>query len=338
MYGNVPERIDKSYIFSRISEEDIFYKYMGIYPNTTDFFVNPFRTDTHADCKFYRDNRGVLKFNDFAYKWNVDCFNVVQHIYKDSYPQALERVFRDFNLANIEPNFNSISNIIQVETSKDSTFLDIKVQRKDFTKWELDLWSSWGYSMDTLKLFNIGSLLRLWIRDKLIYTYNSKDPGFVYYFGNNQDGMPIYKIYFPLRDKYRFLQNAGDILQGYSQLPETGDFLLITKSYKDVGCIFNYQIPSVAPMGETVLITPEQFEDLNNRFFKIFTLFDRDRAGMIASKLYQKTYGTTPLLFDSTSGGLFRKKDEPKDFVDHHVVCGPRELIDMIDYVKDTYL
>lgn len=338
MYGNVPERIDREFILSKVSEEDIFYKYMGIYPNENDFFCNPFRTDTKADCKFYRDSRLVLKFNDFAYKWNVDCFNVVQYIYKDTYPQALERVARDFKLYDNEVDLSSFGASVIEEYSKKNSFREIKVQRKEFTKWELELWNSWGYTKETLDFYRIGSLLRLWVGDRLIYTYSSKDPGFIYHLGNNEDGLPLYKAYFPLRSSYRFIQNVGNILQGYHQLPENGEFCLITKSMKDVGCIYHYGIPAVAPMGETVLITPEQFEDLNNRFFHVFTLFDRDRAGMIATKLYQKTYGTTPLLFDSLSGGLFRKKDEPKDIVDHHIEFGNRELSEMIEHVKETYL
>lgn len=337
MFGNIPERITKEHILARISEEDIFFKYMGIYPNTSDFFSNPFRTDRHADCRFYRDARGVLKFNDFAYKWNWDCFNVVQKIYNCNYPEALEKVFSDFNLKEITPDFDMLDERARLAEGFKDRYVEIKVQRKDFTKWDKDLWYSWGYTDDTLRLFRISSLLRLWLGDRLIYTYSPKDPGFIYYFGNDEQGRPLYKAYFPLRDKYRFIQNVGDILQGYHQLPDGGDFLVITKSLKDVGCMYNYNIPSVAPMGETVLITPEQFEDLNNRFFQIFTLFDRDRAGMIASKLYQKTYGTTPLLFESENR-LVRKKEEPKDFVDNHIYYGALELNDMINYAKEIYI
>lgn len=340
MYGNIPERITREHILSRITEEDIFFKYMGIQPNTEDFFRNPFRADTHADCKFYRDNtlKRALKFNDFAYKWNVDCFNVVQFLYKLNYPQALEKIFRDFNLAEVVPDMSSNYNDgLITERGKEKSFLDIKVQRREIFKLDLDIWGKWGYTKETLSLLKIAPLLRVWVRGDIIYNFTLKDPGYVYHLGHSSDGQPLYKIYFPLREQGKFLQNTGDSLQGYHALPEGGDFLLITKSMKDVGCSFNYDIPSVAPMGETVLISPEQFEDLNNRFFRIFTLFDRDRAGMLASKLYQTTYGTIPLLFDSNNR-LFRSKDEPKDFSDHHEAYGVRPMLDIIEHVKQIYL
>ena len=69
------ENLSKEFLLSKVTEEDIFMKYLNIYPNLNDYFRNPLRTDAHPDCKFYRDSRGTLKFKDFAYGMNIDCFN-----------------------------------------------------------------------------------------------------------------------------------------------------------------------------------------------------------------------------------------------------------------------
>lgn len=339
MYENQNNLQDltKEFILSRISEKDIFHKYMGIYPNTTEYFTNPFRQDTYPDCRFYEDSRGVLKFNDFAYKWNVDCFNVVQKLFNCNYGEALIQIANDFNIFEKEINYETIEIAKEFKESEESIGRKIGVQRKDFTKWDLDFWISQGWSIEALNLFKVGSLLRAWIDNRLIYNYNKKDPGFVFYFGMSKHYIPQYKLYFPLRQRYRFLQNTGNILQGYEQLPEEGENLLITKSYKDVGALWGFNIPSVAPMSETTIITPEQFEDLNNRFFNIYTLFDRDRAGMIASQIYRKTYGTTPLLFESTNR-LFRTAGEPKDFTDNYKTYGLNYMVDFVNEVKEQLL
>lgn len=334
-----PEKLTREFILSRITEEDIFYKYMGIRPRTDGYFVNPFRNDDYPDCKFYRDSRGVLKFNDFAYKWNVDCFNVAMKVYNCNYGEVLHKIAKDFDIYNVQPNLETLNNVTKHIQDKEALNKEIQVQRKDFTKWDIDYWISQGWSKEALELFNVGSLLRAWmVKDGKriqIYEYNKKDPGFVYYFGMHKI-IPQYKLYFPLRNNFRFLQNTNhEIIQGWHQLPEEGETLVITKSFKDVGALWGFGFPAIAPMAETVLIKPEQFEELNNRFFDIYTLFDRDRTGMVASQLYRKSYNTTPLLFDSE--GLFRKESEPKDFTDHLKAYGNMYIVDLIEaYKYDT--
>lgn len=332
------EELTRLFVLSRISEEDIFFKYLGIYPNMTDYFRNPLRPDSTADCRFYRDSRQVLKFNDFAYKMNLDCFNVVSRLHNNAnFNEVLKIIAEDFNLFESDINYSLAERLETFKKDNKSQYVDMKVQRRDFTKWDLEFWQKNGWSLETLKIFKVSPLLRAWINGNQMYTYSSKDPGYVYFLGNDELGRPHYKLYFPLRDRYKFIQNIGDAIQGLEQLPEHGDFLIITKSYKDVGCMFNYDLPSIAPMGETVLLSDEQFEDLNNRFFKIFTLFDRDRAGMIGSQLYRKRFGTIPLLFDARNNQLFRNKTDPKDFTDHHIDLGIQEMLDIINYTKEEY-
>lgn len=328
------EKLTKEYILSRISQEDIFYKYLGISPNTVEFFSNPLRADSHPDCKFYRDSRNVLKFHDFAYKWNVDCFNVVCRIHNCNYGEALHIIAKDFNLKDSSVNYTP--NIIPFET-KESIGRDIKVKRKEFTKEELLFWEENGWTKEMLDFYQISSLLYVWLDNNKIYTYHKRDMGFVYYFGMSKHLLPQYKLYFPQRTRFRFLQNTGNILQGYKQLPEGGDLLVITKSMKDVGLLNAYGIPAVAPMSESNVISEEQFEDLSNRFFHIVTLFDRDRAGMTASKRYKDKFNTIPLLFDA-NGKLFRGPDDPKDLTDHFKEYGNNFMIDLIEDTKQYLL
>jgi hypothetical protein len=332
MFGH-KEKITRDILLSFISEEDIFFKYLGLYPNTKDYFRNPLRIDEYPDCKFYRDPRGVLKFNDFAYGMNLDCFNVVSRLNNNcNYPTALEIVAKDFQIykrlqgEEVNYDFESITPIEITNEAKEGK--KIQVKRSEFSKWDLNFWISQGWSLESLKLFMVDSIQYAWVDGELIYNYSKKDPAFSFYFGYGQ-----YKLYFPLRTRGRFMQNMSGILQGYEQLPEGGDFLVITKSMKDVGALWGFGIPAVAPLAEGVLMTTEQFEELNNRFFRIFSLFDRDRAGMIAAQKYRKKFGVEPLLFDSKNG-LFRDKDEPKDFSDHYKAWGTTEMLDFVNDVK----
>lgn len=332
--GRSTEPLTKEFILSRISEEDIFVKYMNIHPNTYDYFKNPLRADNHADCRFYRDGRGVLKFKDFAYNLNIDCFNLVMMVFPDhnNYGLALRKIAEDFKLYEKDVDYSVLSNWENNIKDASKKFSIIAVKRKEFTKDELLWWQEQGIYKEVLSHYKVSSLQMLWLNGNLIYNFNKKDPGYVYHFN-----LYNYKAYFPLRKEYRFIQNIDrNTLQGYEQLPKEGTFLVITKSMKDVLCMYSFDIPSIAPSSETVLINEKDFSELANRFFYIFTLFDRDRAGMHMSWIMRKKYNTIPLLFESK--GLMRRKEEPKDFTDNYKEFGTSYLQDLIEEVKANYL
>lgn len=328
------EPITKEFILSRITEEDIFLKYLNIYPDLNGRYKNPLRDDNQADCNFYRDSRGILKFKDFAYRMNLDCFNVVQLTRTNgNYGLALKQIVEDFKLETKDIDYSVVANWKEAVEKASKKLSVIQVKRKEFTKEELTWWFEQGIHKDILHLYKVGSLQLLWLNGDIIYNYSRKDPGYVYHFGSDYN----YKAYFPFRIAYRFLQNISKTtLQGYEQLPKEGRFLVITKSLKDVLCLYSYDIPSIAPTSETILIDESQMAELQDRFFYIFTLFDRDRAGMQMSQIMRKKYSTIPLLFDSK--GLFRKKEEPKDFTDHYKKYGTSYMNELVEEIKQQYL
>lgn len=327
------EPLTKEFVLSRIREEDIFLKYMNIYPDLTQRYRNPLRDDGRPGCAFYRDPRGVLKFKDPAIKLNIDCFNLIQVVNPEcnTFDLILKRIVKDFNLQSKDIDYSVIADWKEAIDKASKKFSLIQVKRKDFTKEELQWWQEQGIYLPTLNLYRVSSLQLLWLNGDIIYSYSRKDIGFVYHFGEYK-----YKAYFPNRDMYRFLQNIGtSLLQGYDQLPEGGDYLVITKSMKDVMCLNSFDIPSIAPSSETVLVQEEQFGELENRFAKIYTLYDKDRAGLHASWEMRKMYKTIPLFFESE--GIFRKTNEPKDFTDHFKKYGTSYMSDLIEETIEKY-
>lgn len=321
------EPLTKEFVLSRITEEDIFLKYMNVYPTLTGRYKSPLRTDYNAGCNFYRDTRGVLKFRDPAYRINIDCFNLVSVVCKDAinYGHVLQRIAKDFNLYSKDIDYSVVANWQEAVEQAGKKLSIIQVKRKEFTKEELQWWRKQGILKEVLSSYKVSSLQILWLNGQVIYSYSKKDPGFVYHFGEY-----FYKAYFPERTSYRFLQNIDkNVLQGFDQLPEQGDFLIITKSLKDVMCMSTFGIPSVAPTSESVLIEEMRFALLENRFFKIFTLFDRDRAGIHMSWLMKKKYGTIPLMFE---------KNEPKDFCENYEKYGTSYMNELIEETKQLLL
>jgi hypothetical protein len=266
---------------------------------------------------------------------NIDCFNLVQltDVNCKSFNDVLRKVAKDFDLYGTSINYEVQQNWEEVIKSAKKIFSSIRVKRKDFSKQELEWWRNEGVSLQTLQKYNVASIQYLWLNDRLIYESRPSDPGYVQHFGIAEY---YYKAYFPLRKKYRFLQNISDKLQGFSQLPESGDMLVITNSNKAVMAMSEFNVPAIAPMSESVIITEQQFQALHHRFPIIFTLFDRDRTGMWASQQMRKRFNTIPLLFDAKR--LFvRKGEEPKDWNEQYKKFGTSYMLELIEYIKEEY-
>ena len=87
MGRNITNKLTKNYILSKVDQITIFSVYFNL-PietiqyciDTGEFIVSPLRTDLHPTCGFRYDNRGKLKFKDFAgYFWG-DCFDAAAYI------------------------------------------------------------------------------------------------------------------------------------------------------------------------------------------------------------------------------------------------------------------
>jgi hypothetical protein len=159
---------------------------------------------------------------------------------------------------------------------------------------------------------------------KVHYGYTEPEfPAYVYHFGAYN-----YKFYFPFRKKMRFLHNDAAILQGWDQLPERGRVLVITKSYKDVMKLYEYGIPAIAPMSETLVISVEILNELYKRFDVIAALYDHDETGIRSLKKY-RDLGVLALWFP---------RSHPKDLTDFYEKYGDEDTKLLIQTVRDNIL
>jgi DNA primase len=91
-----------------------------------------------------------------------------------------------------------------------------------------------------------------------------------------------FKIYRPFADKYAKWRNnlTENDIQGYKELPKTGDLLIITKSLKDVMCLHEMGYNAISPSSESTFIPEKALNALFRRFKRILICFDRDVAGI----------------------------------------------------------
>lgn len=338
MFNNAATIITKDFILARVSEEDIFKKYLGLEPTETGSFINPLRGgDSNPGCGFYVDQRGVWKFKDHAAGFNWDCFNVLEYDLGLNFKEALIQIAIDFSL--IDGNSSKIVRPI-IKRRKPTT--EIRIKRRNWTKKDYEFWFQYHITEERLAFFQVFPIQQAWFVNNYIlepiYYYKESDPCFCYHF----DGYE-YKLYFPLREKGRFLHVNSNILQGYKQLPVEGTNFLYTKSFKDVMCIDvlgrEFDLSSSAPMSETVVVSKELHIDIYNRFDNIGTLFDFDRTGITLTRKYEKAYNTQSFFFGKQFRGQVFGKPSLKDFADFMRIYGvdtTRRLIEHFIKIKHT--
>jgi DNA primase len=102
-----------------------------------------------------------------------------------------------------------------------------------------------------------------------------------------------FKIYRPLASKYtKWRTNLTNRhVQGLAELPqEGGNLLIITKSLKDVMCLYEMGFNAVAASSETTFIPDDIMKSLRSKWKHIVIIYDRDAAGMQNARKYSKRF------------------------------------------------
>lgn len=268
--------ITKEFLLSKNSEETYMSYYLGM-PLSNKAFCSPLRKDHKPSCSLWKSKLGTLYFKDFATGQTLSFVNLVMVKYNCTYSEALIKIAEDFGLTPEQTNLQPI--IQQIPTFKTKSQSKIQIEQKEFTKQELAWWKQFGITKEILDKFSIFSCKNVFLNNKIFITSTEKCPVYGYFYGI-KNGIEQWKIYIPLRTKFRWINNADkETTQGYAQLPETGKYLVITKSLKDVALLYTFGIPAVAPSSETSFIKKELLEELKNRFQTIIVFFDNDRTG-----------------------------------------------------------
>lgn len=274
----VKPKITKEYILSLVSQESIFNYYTGMEVTSKKLQLSPFRADNKVTVSFYRSKNDIVYLHDFATNEHISCFQAVMKLFNLNYYQALDKIAADFKLID-NPEIQTQRIEFQTELAETES-AKIQCQIKDYTNDELKWWESFGINQKLLKKFHVFSIQHVFLNGELKFSSSDKNPIYGYYFGKDKDGNEQWKLYFPMREQFRFLGNLRKkVLQGYKQLPKEGDLLVITKSMKDVVSMRGFGIYAVAPNSETLFLNDKQLEEFKSRFKHILVLYDNDRPG-----------------------------------------------------------
>lgn len=278
--------ITLDWILSRVTEYDIYAHYLGQF-KVGMIYNSPFRKDKNPSFGiFYSKRTKQLLFKDHG---TGDCGNVIKFV-------SLYTGITNYNdiLLDIVDKLKITSDTKLVSSKQyiASTETVIGVVRQDFTAEDINYWSQFNICINTLKKFNVNSIKYYLCNGIVKGIYKKENPMYAYKVYNN------FKIYRPLADKYtKWRNNLGQYdIQGFKQLPKTDNLLIITKSLKDVMCLYEMGISAISPASESTFIPDDVLDNLKKRFKHILICFDRDTAGIKYLRKISLKTGLKPLL------------------------------------------
>jgi len=313
--------ITKEDILKHVTQEEIFSFYMGEDIKHLGVFHSPLREDNIPSFAlyFHKHNRNTLMFKDFATQDCGDFVVLVMRIFNLNYNQALKKIATDFNLGNfdIQAQSNTITYTRLVQ--KDKIKLGIKI--RPWQARDKHYWTSFGISKKTLEKFNVFPITHIFYNDTAVKSHE-----YAYAYVEEKDGLMSYKIYQPLEVKLKKWINNADysVHQGYRQLPDKGDILIITKSLKDVMSIHDcLNISAIGLQSESVMMKESVMDEYKQRFSKVICLFDNDEAGKKLTANFSNKY-SIPYLFVPEEPGI----TDFSDLVKHK---GKQEAVEIIN-------
>lgn len=253
-------KLTKQSVLSKVSQVTIMATYLNLSDKIVQYCIDsgelicsPLRDDTHPTCGFRYDNKGKLKFRDFAgYIWG-DCFDIVAYVMtfiynkqydvskKEDFIKILRHItftFKDIFYGQ-EKDINLINTIniaiTNIKHSKPIIELVVRQWNEDDKKY----WAQFGISLQYLNLHFVYPVEQYYINRKINpepkYFYKTTDSCYGYNLGRDRNGIYSIKLYFPNRkhSSTRFITNCNHLEGIYNLDRNDYDYIVITKSTKD---------------------------------------------------------------------------------------------------------
>ena len=272
-------------LLEKVDDYDIYSYYLGNF-KVGKLMNSPLRTtDQIPSFAIFKGSNGGLFFKDHGTGEGGNAITFMK-LYKniktkDELERELLRIVRKTNPVACAKK-NTYTSPVDLGPT------DIGIVRQPFTEVDKKYWKQFHISIDTLKKFNVFSIKYFLCNRVVRGTYKEDSPMYAYKVYDK------FKIYRPLASKYtKWRTNLTNRdVQGLAELPqEGGNLLIITKSLKDVMCLYEMGFSAIAASSETTFIPEDIIEDLKSRWKKIVIIYDRDKTGMKTAREYSKQFG-----------------------------------------------
>lgn len=266
-----------------LDDYTIYSYYLGRDLQIGKLINSPIRSDDKVPSfAIFRSKSGDLLFKDHGIGEAGNALKFIK-LYKGI--QTREELERE--LLRIVRKMNPEKKIVSNNHTKLSSGIptDIGIVRQPFNDIDKQYWKQFGISIDTLKKFNVFSIKYFLCNSVVRGTYKDTSPMYAYKVYDR------FKIYRPLASKYtKWRTNlTNEYVQGLAELPkEGGNLLVITKSLKDVMCLYEMGFYAIAASSETTFIPDNILKALRSKWKHILILYDRDKTGVHKAREYSR--------------------------------------------------
>jgi hypothetical protein len=276
MYAN--HILSAESIRQHVDDYTLFCYYMDMEPSINVPVQSPLRDDLRPSFTLYYNTRDKLKFCDHGTGRIGDVFDFISAKYGINHTQALQQVNHDFGLG-----YDGAPSVdVKYAPQKEPVIRPkkkLEITSREFTSKALDWWNSFGITREILDRYYVTQV------DWLHWDGNPAKAGdmtFAYRIGK------FYKIYRPLSVGLNKFMNTypRHYVEGLLQLQQRLDYLIITKSLKDVMVLSRLGYEAIAPKSESTSITTEIRDFINQRYKRIVVLFDDDEGGRRGTESY----------------------------------------------------
>ena len=369
-------KLTKQTILEKVSQVNIFATYLGISVETIyncinngELICNPLRIDNHPTAGFRYNNKGKLKFKDFANDefWG-DCFDIValvmSNIYnkpynisnKEDFIKVLRHItftFKDIFYGkekdiNVINDINTAINVIKHK----KPIIELVVREWNYN--DEKYWNTFGVSIKFLNLNFIYPVEQYYINRNINpepkYFYSANDPCYGYFLGKDSNGVNNIKLYFPKRNKdiTRFITNCNHLEGIYNLDRNDYNIIVITKSTKDrvsigsaimknlflYGGLIKDRIGIINIPHETYKLRNNEYDWLQSKLTengKIVSLMDNDRTGKIEAIWLRDTYNIIPIIIPNR----YKVKDFAELVANNNFKTISDLIINTIQYIKE---
>lgn len=271
--------VTKEGILEYINEASIFGYYTGEEVCLSKRIISPLRKEKRPSFGYFIGNSGELCFNDFGLRGG-DFVTFVQLLYNLDYYQALCKIAVDFNIddkfiisSKVTRNPNPPKKELDYKVPYEENSLQIGIKSRPFNKRDIKYWLQFNIDYDILNRYDVVSIDYVFLNDIIV-----KSEDYAYAYRENKEDIVTYKIYQPFSNKYKWINNHNNtIWQGWTQLPDEGEIVIITSSLKDVMSIVNTtKYNSVSLQSESTSPKAQVIDELKNRFSRVVLLYDND--------------------------------------------------------------
>lgn len=293
---------------------DVFVHYMGE-DCKKKVFRNAFRSDTHPSCHLYynedgRGGEGRFILKDFGdSEWHGDCFWLVGKIMgldvRTEFPEILRTIDKELDLFILDDapsGHHPVMQKVNTERVTDNRPMMFTPKYRNFNKFELDYWKSYGITLEVLQEFGVRSLSSCYFERSDGSHFNIYGTREVPMFGYTFNAGTGIKCYRPGADICRFLY-AGNLPRPYvfgldvvnrkissrkiNPFPDVARdaCLFVTGGEKDVVSLASRGYHAICLNSETAKFPASLFKVLAGRFPYIVFLYDCDETGVRESAL-----------------------------------------------------